>query len=374
MFKKILLFDKTLFSIVLLLCLLGVGTILISSYHISLKNKGFPYYYAYNHVFSLLIGWGFLLGMILIPLGKLKKFSILFFLLSFILCIMVFVPNIGKKVSGANRWIKLMSISFQPSEIVKLGLIFCLSYMMVMKKDHLHVFKRSFIPFFSVLMLTTLIIALEPDFSTALIVFLMGFFFFFINRIRLTYLFLILAIVFPFFIYFVEYKKYLLNRFVFIMPNIDPYGKGYHIIQSLKSFKLGGLRGMDSEKMFYLNVYFPDIHTDFTFSLLARIGGLLLIFFILGLFIILIIKSFMITLQQEDFFKKNLGMGISILFSLEIILHILVNIGLSPTTGSILPFISYGGTSLFIHLIMVGILLNLSIKEEKTLPLKSNLC
>lgn len=278
---------------------------------------------------------------------------------------MVFAPGFGKKVSGANRWLEILGFSFQPSEMIKVGLILCLSYMLTFKEKNINSFKKSFIPLFSIIILTAGIISIQPDLSTGVIIFITGFILVYINNWSFTYLFLSLALLTPLLIYIMQYKSYFLSRFIFFTPNIDPFGKGYHIIQALKSYRQGGWFGLDSEKILDSVAHFPDIHTDFTFSLLAKVGGISLTLITLGIFVSLALRCFRISLKQENSFNKNFGLGISILISLEIIIHIIVNIGLAPTTGSVLPFLSYGRTSMIIHFILIGVLLNMSSTISK---------
>lgn len=367
MFKKFTTFDKSLAGTVIILALIGAGAVFISSYHISLKNRGYPYYYGYNHVLSLIMAVPLTLIVSIIPVQIWKKYSVPLFFSTLFLTLLVFFPGVGKKVSGANRWIQIFGFSFQPSELLKIGMISCLSFMIVKKENYINNLNRGVLPIFLVISLATGIVALEPDMSTAIIIFVTATFLIYINNIRLTYLVLTLAMILPLSLYVFESKDYFMSRFLFFLANLDPYGRGYHILKALKSYRLGGFLGVKEDSLLAQALFFPDVHTDFIFSMLARIGGVGLLLFILILYIYMLYRCYRISLVQEDGFSRNLGLGITFLFSLEVLIHISVNVGLAPTTGSLLPFISYGRTAIFTHAIMLGIILNLSCKNSPKL-------
>lgn len=349
----------------LLLALLGMGLVIVSSYAISNYHRGYPYFYSFNHLLSLVLGAVVFFFVAVAPLKWYKSLTIPLFLFSLFLCALVFVPSIGKAVGGAKRWIYFSGINFQPSELLKITMVGMLAFMIAKKREHLHSFTRGIIPLLSVVVISAVLIALEPDFSTSVIIFSTGLFLIFINRIRLTYLLLMFSMVIPILVVLLQTKakSYLIRRFSFFLADEQPFTQGYQLLQAKKSFRMGGLFGI-SDTTLLSQPLFPDVHTDFVFAFIARSGGLLMVLLTLVLLILLIYSSVKIGLQQKSTFERNLVLGISFVFLAEILIHIMVNLGLIPTTGSVLPFLSYGRTAMVTHFIMAGIVINIATNSS----------
>ena len=357
--------DKYLLSLIIILTLFGIGLSFFSSFSIGIRYKNDPYFFSNKQIVAFAISLITLIICMVYPLEKIPFLKPpLIFTIIIISLLLVFVPGIGKEVSGAKRWITLIGIQFQPSELVKLLLILLLSKSLSIKEELMaKIDKNSIIPL-TYLVIIIILIALEPDLSTAIIVGSVGIGLFFVCKIPLRLIIAILTFLLPFLIYLLEAKKYFLNRLFFINPAADPFGRGYHLLQSLRAFKTGGITGIDSQKVLQSIGSLPDAHTDFIFSIIAYRFGLIGCLLIIFAFLFLAYRGISIARQQESIEFKLLAFGITFMISLESIFHISVTLGIIPTTGVGLPFISFGGTSLVVHYVMIGFLLQLSGKVK----------
>jgi len=264
------------------------------------------------------------------------------------------------------RWLKIQSFSFQPSEFSKLGLVIFLAYFLTKKEEKIRSFSFGFLP---TILLSGLVIALiwrEPDFGAALFLTVMVFLLLFISGTRVTYIFGAVLMTIPVIYYFLMNVGYRYRRLMsFIRPWEDPSGNSFQIIQSFLSFGSGGLFGLGlgegRQKLFFL----PAPHTDFIFSIIGEELGLVGAMVVVLLFFILALRGIHIGLSLENRFGVYLALGITLIISLQAVINMGVVLGLLPTKGLTLPFISYGGTSLITNLIGVGILLHLSTQMER---------
>jgi cell division protein FtsW len=264
------------------------------------------------------------------------------------------------------RWLKISTFTFQPSEFAKLGLIIFLAYFLTKKEDRIRSFSFGFLP---TILLSGLVIALvlkEPDFGAALFLTAMVFLLLFISGARVIYIagaFLLAAPVAYALLMNAEYRyKRLIG---FIRPWEDPTGASFQIIQSFLSFGSGGLFGLGlgegRQKLFFL----PAPHTDFIFSIIGEELGLVGAMGVVLLFFILTLRGIQIGISIQDKFGSYLALGITLMISLQAVINMGVVLGLLPTKGLTLPFISYGGTSLIANFIGLGILLHLSTHAER---------
>jgi cell division protein FtsW len=350
-----------LFSVI---ALAAVGVIMIFSASPTLALKhGDPFYYIKRHLFYLLLGMGALYYGFHLKLENLKKNAYLILLVSIGLLIMVFVPGVGRKVLGASRWIDLGILSFQPSEVIKFALLLFLARWLSEKKAVIKDFRRGILPPLALLLLIGVLIIKQPDLGTFIVTSATFFALFFIAGMESWQLaFMGLAGLIGVLILSLS-SPYRFRRIVaYLDPWKDPQGVGFHIIQSLLAIGSGGLLGLGlgaSRQKFY---YLPQQFTDFIFAILCEelgfIGGLGVII----LFVAFCARGFKIMLEAKDSFNQYLVGGIISWLTLQAAINIMVVLGLIPTTGIPLPFISYGGTATIINLFVIGIVLNVSRK------------
>jgi len=287
-------------------------------------------------------------------------------LVTVLLLLVTFIPGIGHKAGGAQRWIGIAGITVQPSELAKLAVIIFMAYTMAKKKEKMKNFKIGFLPAIGVIGLIAGLVLLQKDLGTTFVICLVAFFMFFIGGTRLSYLAAGIVAAIPalyFLIFAVDYRRK--RILAFLNPWEHQMDEGFQIIQSYVAFNSGGLTGtglgQGKQKLFYL----PAAHTDFIFSVIGEELGLIGVFCILGLFIFFLFRGTKIAMKAPDLFGSYLAIGITAMITSQALINFAVVMGLLPTKGLPLPFISHGGTSLLVVSILVGILLNISSQGSK---------
>ena len=282
----------------------------------------------------------------------------------------------GVNISGGRRWLDLGFINFQPSELSKIALILVLASVLD-KKSEFDSIIDLILPFLYFLIPFSLIVV-ENDLGTALVLLAILIIMLYVAGVNKNFLyvffgggFLTIIAVIASHLYFNTplpfLKEYQLNRLVaFINPGIDPRGIGYNIIQSkiaLGSGKLFG-KGLFNGTQNQLN-FLPEKHTDFIFSVIGEEFGFIGIFIIIALYVFLFWQLFKVVLEAKDNFGKLVVSGIIAMFFFHVVENIGMTMGVMPITGIPLPFISYGGTSMVVSLIAIGIVLNINIRKKK---------
>lgn len=359
-------FDYILLGVALILAGIGIVMVYSTSAILAGDRFGDPYYFLKKQ--AIYAGAGFLLMIIMmfVPYGTLKRLAYPIFILSVLLLIAVLIPGIGHKAGGAMRWLKIGGFTFQPSEFAKLGLIIFLAYLLTKKEEKIRSFSFGFLPTILLSGLVIVLLLKEPDFGAALFLAAMVFILLFISGARMIYIAgacLLAAPVAYFLLMNADYRyKRLLS---FIRPWEDPTGTSFQIIQSFLSFGSGGLFGLGlgegRQKLFFL----PAPHTDFIFSIIGEELGLIGALGVVLLFFILAFRGIQIGISIQDKFGSYLALGIALMISLQAVINMGVVLGLLPTKGLTLPFVSYGGTSLIANFIGLGILLHLSTHAER---------
>ena len=278
-----------------------------------------------------------------------------------ILLILVLIPGIGKVRNGSRSWFGIGPLGIQPSEFSKLGLIIYTSKYLSHNNRNIKNIKKGLLPLFLVICLFFLLIMLEPDFGTAMVIILTLVVLIFISGPNISFFIKIGLIGLIGIIVLIAIAPYRLKRITaYLNPWSDPLGSGFQIIQSLYAIVPGSLLGIGFGNSIQKNFYLPEPQTDFIFSIITEEFGILGVSLVLGLFSIIFYRSIKISLNQNDLFKKYLSFGLSFGLILQVMLNILVVTGTIPTTGITLPFLSYGGSSLLISMISIGIILSIS--------------
>lgn len=348
------------------LALNAIGTLMIFSASPTMGLKlGDSYYFIKRHLFYLIIGWGAFYFGFHLDIEKLKKWAGLLFVISISLLLAVYLPGIGRRISGASRWIDLVFISFQPSELMKFSMVVLLAQVLSRVKNDIRDFTRGLLPWLLLVGFVAGLIIIQPDLGTAIAISGAAFILFFAAGAQLPHLaalggtgalgLLVLSLT----------SRYRLRRLLaFLDPWQDPQGIGFHIIQSLLAVGSGGLLGLglgaSRQKFFYL----PEQFTDFIFAILCEELGFFGGIVVIALFAILLGRGLRLAGRVEDRFSSLLVVGVIAWLTLQATINIMVVLGLLPTTGIPLPFISFGGTALIIELFSVGIVLQISKNEE----------
>jgi len=273
------------------------------------------------------------------------------------------VPGLGVKVAGAQRWLGFGFISIQPSEAVKLSLAIFVAYSMSKHVEDMGSLLRGLLPHLLVASVFMILILLQPDLGTAVIIGMWMLILLFIGGVHLGQLIVLLGLLTPIVFYLISHTAYRLQRWwAFLNPWDDPQGFGFQIIHSFLAFGSGGFSGVglgnSKQKLFYL----PEPHTDFILSIIAEEIGFIGVSVLLILFAFVIIRGIKIALNAPELFGTYLALGISCMLAVQVIVNMGVVMALLPTKGLTLPFISYGGSSLVVNLIGMGILMNISKK------------
>ena len=345
------------------LLLIGLGLVMVysASSNLASHRLGDSYFYLKRQAVFSLLGIGLLVLGKNIPCTFYGRLVYPLLITSFLSLILLFIPGVGSKVGGACRWLKLAGFRFQPSELAKFSLVIFMAYSMAKKGSEMGSFSRGFLPHILVAGVFMLLIVLEPDLGTAVIIGCWVLVLLFVGGVNLLQLFSVFLISTPVVLWLIWHADYRLKRWwAFINPWEDPKGIGFQIVHSFLAFGSGGVWGVglgnSKQKLFYL----PEPHTDFVLSIAAEELGLLGITIIVVLFGILIIRGIKVALDASDLYKSYLAMGLSCLLGIQVLVNMGVVMGLLPTKGLTLPFLSYGGSSLLVNLLSVGILLNIS--------------
>ena len=292
--------------------------------------------------------------------------------LTFVLLVLVLIPFLGTQVNGARRWLRVAGFSMQPGEIAKLSIVLYLASFLVRKEQDLVTFSRGVLAPMAVVGTFAGLLLLEPDMGTAVVLTLLLFGLLFLGGTRLPHLLgmgmVLLAVAYTLIMQSDYRRRRLLN---FLDPWQDPTDAGFQLTQSFVALGNGGLFGVGlgegRQKLFFL----PEAHADFVLALVGEELGFVGTGLLIGLFAVLIVKGFKIAGQAPDAFGRHLAGGVSLLVGIQVLINMSVVSGLLPTKGLTLPFVSYGGSSLIMSLVAMGILLSISRAGPTDRPISS---
>ncbi|MCX8030238.1 MAG: putative lipid II flippase FtsW [Thermodesulfovibrionales bacterium] len=315
--------------------------------------------YFKKQLVAVVIGSIFLFLLSKINLNLIKLSAVPLLVLSLILLLLVFT-GLGVTKKGATRWINLEIFHFQPSEFVKLAMIVFLAWYMSrdsFKKDDLKCF---LIPI-GIMAIFQLIFLLQPDFGATVSLSILTISMLLLGGVRLRYIGSLSLVVLVCFVFLLITKPYRVKRLTaFLNPWEDPLGSGFQLIQSYIALGSGGLTGLGIGESKQKLAFLPEIHTDFIFSLIGEETGLIGALVVVTLFCLLFYKGVVIAWQIKDPFAYYIACGTILMITTQAIINFSVVTGLAPTKGLPLPFISYGGSSLLVGLMAVGLLINAS--------------
>lgn len=311
----------------------------------------------------------FLLGLLCIfiisklDINILYKKANLILLICFILLVLVLIPGIGSIRNGSRSWFGIGSLGIQPSEFAKLGLIIYVAKYLANNRKIIKDVKKGVLPILLVIGVFFILIMLEPDFGTAMVIFLTLVVMIFISGVKLSFFIKVGLLGLLGIVGLIIVAPYRMERIVsFLNPWVDPLGSGYQIIQSLYAIGPGGLLGQGFLNSHQKQFYLPEPQTDFIFSIISEEFGFLGILIVTSFIAFIFYRIIKIALKENNLFKKYLAFGLGFGIIIQSLLNIAVVIGLIPVTGVTLPFLSYGGSSLLISMISIGIILNISQK------------
>ena len=356
--------DYLLFISVILISIFGI----IMIYSASSIWSEFKYQDAFKYVKQqgLFFGVGILAMLFAskIDLNFLKKKANLILGICFILLILVLIPGIGTVRNGSRSWFGIGGLGVQPSEFAKLGLIIFTSKYLARNQKNMGDIKKGALPIFLIIGIFFVLIMLEPDFGTAMVMALTLIALIFASGLKISFFVKLGVLGLAGIVALIIAAPYRMARIVsFLNPWSDPLGSGYQIIQSLYAIGPGGLLGQGFLNSRQKHFYLPEPQTDFIFSIISEEFGFLGVLIVCGFFFFIFYRMLRIALLSNDLFSKYLAFGLASLLFIQASLNLAVVVGLIPVTGVTLPFFSYGGSSLLISMISVGLVLNVSRKE-----------
>ena len=363
MFDKI---DKPLFYLTIIFMLLGILFVYSSSYYISIRFTGGPYHFTIRQIIWVVVSLAAMVVFMNIDYQHLKKYVKPLIFITIALLVLVFIPDIVREIGGPLSWIDFRVFNFNPSELAKLTVIIYLAFILSKKQSKLNNFTFGILPPLLLVCLIFFIILLQSGFSTSVLLLLIAFTLFFIGGASIRYFVMTLILSIPVLAVFIINVSYRKARILsFLNPWEDATGKGYHIIQSLKSFSEGGLFGVGLGNSLQKMTRLPTPHTDFIYSVIAEETGVIGAVLVALLFLFFFIRGVIVARNCEDKFGQLLAFGIVTLITAHAFLNMGIAAGIVPPTGVSLPFISSGGSSMLILSIGCGILLNISAQNKK---------
>ncbi|WAR45220.1 putative lipid II flippase FtsW [Methylomonas rapida] len=358
------------------LCLLGIGFVMVasSSMHLGVKMADDVSYYPFKQLIHIILGLMFAAFMLAVPMKHWQRLGQPLFIAGLALLLIVLIPGVGVKVNGSTRWISLLGLRIQVSEVMKFISVVYMAGYITRHNEHV---RRSLFGLVRPLMLFSvacILLLLEPDFGSAVVILIIAMGMMFLGGARLSPFVFLVALVSSAAAILAYTSPYRLKR---ITSFVDPWeharDSGYQLTQALISFGRGEVSGVGLgnglQKLFYL----PEAHTDFLFSVLGEELGLVGVVLVIALFTTLVLRGFAIGEQAEmagEKFSALVAYGLAIWFGFQAFVNMGVNMGILPTKGLTLPLMSYGGGSMIIMCGAIAVLFR--IHYEVTELHKSN--
>ena len=353
--------DYLLLFGIIMISIFGVVMIYSASYVWAEYKFHDPLKFAKTQFLFLVVSYILIFFSLKIPYQKYLSYANLIFFICFILLILVLIPGIGTVRNGSRSWFGIGGFGIQPSEFTKLGMIIFTSKYLAYNEKVLKNIKSGVLPILGVLMLVFGLIMLQPDFGTGVIIVISIIVLLFVSGVNMGFFIKLGFIGLLGVVALIIAAPYRMKRIVsFLNPWSDPLGSGFQIIQSLYAIGPGGLLGLGFGNSIQKHFYLPEPQTDFIFAINSEEFGFLGILIVASLFLLIIYRGFHISIHCENKFGKYLSFGITFQLAFQALLNLMVVVGLIPVTGVTLPFLSYGGSSLLITMISMGILLNIS--------------
>ncbi|HZJ94211.1 MAG TPA: putative lipid II flippase FtsW [Thiopseudomonas sp.] len=367
--------DFPLLSACLVLMAIGLVMIASASAAVAEANPRIAdaYYYFTRHLAYILIALVAGGVTLLIPMSLWQRLSGWLLLVAFAGLVLVLVPGVGLEVNGAKRWISIGFLNIQPSELAKLFMVVFLAGFLVRRKSEVKQRLRGILKPIPLVAAMGLLLLAEPDYGAAVVLAGTVAVMLYLAGVRLMLsvplLLLLLLLLFK----YVGFEQYHLARITsFANPWEDQYGSGYQLTQALIAFGRGEWFGLGLGNSIQKQFFLPEAHTDFIFSVLAEELGMIGALSVLALFIFVTIRALFIGVwaeQAKQYYSAYVAYGLAMLWISQVLINLGVNVGLLPTKGLTLPFISYGGSSLVVCCVSLAILLRIEWERRTQLSL-----
>lgn len=362
--------DFTLIGILIILVIFGLVMLSSASAVAGFEKFGDANYFVKHQVlYGLFIGLPLLWVMSRVDYHVLKQYAFPFIIISIILLFLVLVPGIGLELLGARRWINLGGIAFQPSELIKMTFLIYLGVWLEARQKDIHDASTGLMPFLIMVgFLVIMIAGVQRDLGTMVVISVVAVTAYFVAGAPWKHLAIIGGIGAAGMIFFIKLLPLIIPSFsyrasrltVFLNPDLDPLGIGYHINQALLAIGSGGILGVGLGRSRQKFNYLPEVTGDSIFAVIAEEMGFVISASLVALFVYFAMRGYKIAKGAPDTFGTVIAAGITTWITFQACVNIMAMLGLVPLTGIPLPFISYGSTSLVTLLIAVGILINIS--------------
>jgi cell division protein FtsW len=352
--------DKLLFTATLLLVGISVVMVYSASAVMAMESKQAPYYYLFKQAAWALLGLCFVPIVMRIDYRNYRQPLVIWTMLA-VVCAALVAVLFGRPVNGASRWLGLGPLGVQPSELAKIAVILCTAALLEQRMERRYDVGYSLAPIGATVGLIVVLILAEPDLGTAVAVLMICAVMVFAAGLNYAYLAALLLTALPAGYVLIATSEYRMKRVQsFLNPYSDPLGDGYQMIQSMIAVGTGGITGRGLmngvQKLFFL----PEPHNDFIYSVIAEELGLIGATVVLACFSVIIWRGLRAAMRAPDRFGAFLAIGLTTMIGFQAFFNISVVLGLAPTKGIPLPFVSAGGSSLLINMIGMAVLLNVS--------------
>jgi cell division protein FtsW len=355
--------DNTLLLIILALIGFGLVQVYSSSFIFATESLGDGLYFFRRQFIFSIFSVGILIVSIILPWKWVEKYGFMVWIFSTVGLVMSFIPGLGIKAGGAARWVALpFGFRFEPGELLKFSFPLLVAHWVSQAEQG----RRQNFIFKAALLLTPMILLLkQPDFGSFLIILIVGCALLFAFGLKWRYILALTIAAVPAFFMLVWRVPYRQARVMaFLDPWSDPEQKGFQAIQSMLSFQNGGLKGVGlgqgQGKLFFL----PEAHTDFTLAVFGEETGFIGFLILISIYGYIVLRGFQVAMNAKNGYRKTVALGISLVFAISVFINAGVVMGMLPTKGLTLPFLSYGGSSLFTLCFVLGLLINLERTER----------
>lgn len=343
---------------VLIMLIFSVAVVYSASSDYSILRYKDPSQMLKSHIIKVLLAIGLIFLFSKIDYRYYRGLGKGLMILSIILLISVFI--FGTTVKGVNRWLEIGPFSFQPSDLAKYTLIIYLSHLLVKKRDYVQQLYRGYLPMLFYILLVTVLVAAQPNFSTAVIIFGSSLLLLYVGNVKIKHVAITVLGLIPIVTAYVFSKSYILSRFASYAEYASGGDPKHQLSQAIIGIGSGGIFGLGSGNSIQKQYFLPEAYGDFIFAIVGEEYGFIGAILILFLFAVILVRGYKVAKTVEDEFGKYLAFGITTILTSYSLVNISVACGIIPTTGVPIPFISYGGTALVFNSIAIGILMNIS--------------
>ncbi len=362
-------FDPILLGLVILLLVVGLGMLLSASWFRAEQLYRQPLRFVLRQALWAVAGCGLCAAAALVPLDLIRRHLKYLVLGVAVLMGMTFLPGVSARYMGASRWIILWGFSFQPSELVKVLLVIHLAHLLSKREGEFPRDRLYIVPPLVVAVLSSIIVLLQNDYSTAIFLLILTFLLFFAAGVPTRYFVRFTALIVPLGMIALFSREHRVRRITaFLNPSYDPAGSGFQVLAARRALAEGGPWGAGIGRGVRKMGGIPEVQSDFIFAVLGEELGFFGVFLVLLAFLLFSLRGIALARRQEDWFRYLLIYGLTMSITIQAMINVAVVAGLLPATGIPLPFFSSGGSSLVVTMIMCGLIMNAATQPASRGP------